>query len=260
LQIHVFPTVAELNQRAAAHAAASLQRALRERSTARIIAATGSSQLGFLELVTTTPAIDWSRVELFHLDEYVGLPQDHPGSFSRFLTDRILARTGIRRYHLLDGMGNPDDVMAAAGRALESAPIDLAFTGIGENGHLAFNEPPADFDARAPFLLVELDVVSRRQQVGEQWFARLEDVPTHAMTMSIWQILRAQEIICIVHGARKADAVSSCFRGGPTPTAPASVLSTHDRAVVYADTEAVALLPQAVLQRYAGQTGDGPDR
>ena len=243
MEIQVVTSVAELDALASARAAAALRGAIAARGRARLVAATGSSQLGFLEALASEPGIDWPLVELFHLDEYVGLEQDHPASFSRFLLERIILRTGIKLFHLLDGGGDPVEVMRRAGRELMSAPIDLAFTGLGENGHLAFNEPPADFETEKPFMLVTLDETSRRQQVGEGGFTRIEDVPRQAMTMTIRQILKAREIICVVHGARKAKAVAACFGGEVTPLAPASILMTHAGATVYLDPTAAALLP-----------------
>jgi glucosamine-6-phosphate deaminase len=242
MQIRVVQSVPELGRVAAAHAASILTRAIVAQGRARLIAATGNSQFGFLEALTGSPGIDWSRVELFHLDEYLGMPGDHPGSFNRFMRERLIARTGIVDHHLIDGTGDPVEVIRTLTAALRSTPVDLAITGIGENGHLAFNEPPADFDTKEAFLVVALDETSRRQQVGEEWFARVEDVPTHAITMTVPEILKARNIICVVHGARKARAVASCFNGVPTPAAPASILATHASATVYLDPAASDLL------------------
>lgn len=246
MQIRVVPTVEELNDTAARHAAAVLRRTLAARGEARVIAATGSSQIGFLDALVAEPGVDWSRVELFHLDEYLGLGPDHPASFNRFITDRIVTRTGIARAHLIDGLADAESTIAALERTLARGPLDLAFCGIGENGHLAFNEPPADFDTPRAFMQVDLDDISRRQQVGEGWFTRLEDVPTRALTMTIPQLLKAREIVCLAHGARKARAVSACFGGPPAPEAPASALSTHAHATVYLDPAAASLLPASV--------------
>lgn len=242
MQIRVVQSVPELSRLAGAHAAAVLTRAIAAEGRARLVAATGNSQFGFLEALIATPGIDWSRVELFHLDEYLGLPGDHPGSFSRFMQDRLIAPTGIVHHHLIDGTGDPVDVIRTLTAALRSAPIHLAVTGIGENGHLAFNEPPADFDTTEAFLVVALDETSRRQQVGEEWFARVEDVPTHAITMTVPEILEARHIICLAHGTRKARAVASCFNGAPTPAAPASILARHEATTVYLDSAAASLL------------------
>src|SRR5690606_33472004 len=183
MQIRAIRSAETLSRVVAAHAAAALTRVLAAQAVARIVAATGSSQLKFLERLVATGGIDWSRVELFHLDEYIGLPQQHPGSFSHFIEERIVRPTGIAHAHLLDGSADPYRVIDLVGRELLRASIDVAFTGIGENGHLAFNEPPADFETDKPFALVALDDISRRQQVGEGWFETVADVPTHAITM-----------------------------------------------------------------------------
>jgi glucosamine-6-phosphate deaminase len=199
-----------MSRAAARHAARSLRSTIEANGEARVIAATGASQLGFLEALTASPGIEWARVELFHLDEYVALPIAHPASFRKYLLDRLINRTGITRYHLLDCEHDPRAVADRVGREIAQAPVDLAFVGIGENGHLAFNDPPADFDTDLPYLLVTLDAACRRQQVGEGWFPAIEDVPSQAVSMSVRQILKSREIICVVPDERKADAV----RGG----------------------------------------------
>ena len=242
MQIRVIATVDELERTAADHAASTLRQRLSCQRSVRLIAATGSSQIGFLERLIATPEIDWSRVELFHLDEYLGLPANHPGGFRRFILDRIVEPAGIQTFHLIDGTAEPAAEIRRLTALLGSAPVDLAFTGIGENGHLAFNEPPADFGTDESFVVVDLDEVSRRQQVGERWFARFEDVPARAITMTIRQILRTREILCLAHGTRKAAAVAACFSQSPTPLAPASILATHPAATVYLDRDAAALL------------------
>jgi glucosamine-6-phosphate deaminase len=252
MQLRIFDRVEDVGAHAAAHAAGALARAIAARGRARLVAATGNSQFGLLDALIATPGVDWERVELFHLDEYLGLPADHPGSFCRFMRDRLIVPTGIVRYHLIDGMGDPPTVIGSLTAALRSAPVDVAITGIGENGHLAFNEPPADFTTTDAFTVVALDETSRRQQVGEAWFARVEDVPTHAITMTVPEILKATEIVCLAHGARKARAVAGCFNSGaPTPSAPASALTTHPRTIVYLDRAAAGLLLPAVSAAYS---------
>ena len=246
-----FQTQEQLADAAAAHAAASLRAAIAATGRARLIAATGSAQFAFLERLTRTPGIDWSRVEMFHLDEYIGLPADHPASFRRFLVERLVAPTGIGTSHFLDADDeDPETVCARVGRELRAAPVDVAFLGIGENGHLAFNDPPADFDTERPYLVVALDEACRRQQVGEGWFSALADVPTHAISMSIRQLLRASDLICIVPEARKAPAVKAAFEGPVTPMVPASILTTHPNATVYLDGDSAALLKEETLRKY----------
>jgi len=227
---------------AARHAGSDLRARLATEPSVRIVAATGASQFDFLDRLCAEPDIDWSRVELFHLDEYVGLPREHPASFRKYLLERLIGKVGIRRYHLLDGETDAPATAERVGRALAAAPVDLAFVGIGENGHLAFNDPPADFDTELPYLIVGLDVACRNQQVGEGWFASLAEVPTQAISMSVRQILKAREIVAVVPDRRKAEAVRSCVEGPISPLAPASILRTHAQATLYLDAASASLL------------------
>jgi len=234
-----------LSRAAARHASRTLRDAIAQRGHVRLVAATGASQFEFLAALTEAPGIEWRRVEMFHLDEYVGLAIDHPASFRRYLLDRLITRTGIRHYHLLDAEHDPEGVADRIGRELAGAPVDVAFVGIGENGHLAFNDPPADFAVDRPYIIVMLDEACRRQQVGEGWFNSVDAVPARAISMSISQILRSREIICVVPDARKAGAVKSCIDGEVSPLAPASILRTHANTTLYLDRDSAALLPPA---------------
>jgi glucosamine-6-phosphate deaminase len=233
-------------QAAAVHATALLRDSISRQGRARIIVATGASQFDFLQALTSAPGIDWERVEMFHLDEYVGLPITHPASFRRYLTERFLQPTGITRYHLLDGEADLPTVCRHVGAELNAAPIDVAFVGIGENGHLAFNDPPADFTTEEPYLVVPLDEACRRQQVNEGWFASLADVPRRAISMSIRQILKARTILCIVPDSRKAAAVKACLEGPITPLAPASILQSHPDVTCYLDRASASLLTEKI--------------
>jgi glucosamine-6-phosphate deaminase len=236
---------------AAVHAASAIARAVAVRGRARIIVATGASQFEFLEDLTSCPDIDWMRVSLFHLDEYVGLPIDHPASFRKYILERVIRKTAIRDYLLLDGEGDAGEVCRRAGLALNAMPIDVAFVGIGENGHLAFNDPPADFATGEPYLVVQLDEACRRQQVGEGWFASIADVPRSAISMSVRQILKSTEIICVVPDARKAAPVKAALEGPVTPDVPASALREHARVTMYLDGASSALLASETLGRFA---------
>lgn len=242
MRIRIFDDKLSLAKAAADRAASVIQQALTERGRARIIAATGASQIAFLRELTAHRDIDWANVELFQLDEYIGLPADHPASFRRYLHDRLIAKTGINKFHLLETESDPAKVIAAAGSALKSAPIDVAFVGIGENGHLAFNDPPADFETEEPYLAVNLDFACRLQQVNEGWFAEVAQVPMQAISMSIRQILKANEILVMVPDARKALAVQVCIEREISPTAPASILRNHPNTTVYLDRDSSALL------------------
>ena len=249
--VRVFEDKRSLSRVAAGQACSALRRAIRDRGRARIIVATGTSQLDFLEALTNAENIDWQRVEMFHLDEYVGLPITHPASFRKYLLERLIHKVGIAKYHLLDGSGDPSEVVRRVDAALRSAPVDIAFAGIGENGHLAFNDPPADFQTENSYLIVELDEACRRQQVGEGWFANISEVPRRAISMSVSQILKAKEIICIVPDARKAPAVKLCFEGKVSPMAPASILRTHPVATIYLDSESASSLSPGTLSALA---------
>jgi glucosamine-6-phosphate deaminase len=247
VMIKCFDDKKEMARVAADQAASILRDTIQKQGKARLIAATGAAQFEFLEALTTLPAIDWKRVEMFHLDEYIGLPETHPASFCRFLKERLIQKTGMVHYHLLNGDEDPAEVIRRTGEALQSEPIDVAFVGIGENGHLAFNDPPADFETEEPYIIVTLDEPCRRQQLGEGWFDSLADVPRRAISMSVRQILKTKQILCIVPDARKANAVKACFDGEISPLAPASILRTHPNTTVYLDKNSAALLRPATL-------------
>ena len=247
MMIKCFDDKKEMARVAADQAASILRDTIQKQGKARLIAATGAAQFEFLEALTTLPAIDWKRVEMFHLDEYIGLPETHPASFCRFLKERLIQKTGMVHYHLLNGDEDPAEVIRRTGEALQSEAIDVAFVGIGENGHLAFNDPPADFETEEPYIIVMLDEPCRRQQLGEGWFDSLADVPRRAISMSVRQILKTKQILCIVPDARKANAVKACFDGEISPLAPASILRTHPDTTVYLDKNSAALLRPATL-------------
>ncbi|HKV24374.1 MAG TPA: 6-phosphogluconolactonase [Candidatus Acidoferrum sp.] len=236
---------------AASDAAALLRQTIARAGVARLVAATGASQLEFLQALVTSPSIPWQAVELFQLDEYLGLPITHPASFSNYLQRRLVNQTAIIRYHALHGDSDPSALLRSAANDLLASPVDLAFVGIGENAHLAFNDPPADFNTEDPYLLVNLDEACRRQQVGEGWFESLSDVPTRAISMSVRQILKAAEIIAAVPEARKAQAVKSALEGPVDPQVPASILRTHPRVTLYLDRESASLLSPATLSAYS---------
>jgi glucosamine-6-phosphate deaminase len=240
--IRVFDDAAALAAAAAADTAARIRRALGRRGRARIIAATGASQILFLEALVREPGVEWDKVELFHLDEYIGLPIDHPASFRKYLLERLIRPAGISRYHLLDGEHDPEAVCRDVGAALQEEPVDVAFVGIGENGHLAFNDPPADFETDAPYLVVQLDERCRLQQVGEGWFDGLADVPETAISMSVRQILRSDAIVCVVPDLRKAQAVRDSLEGPVDPMTPASILRRHPDVTTYLDRASASLL------------------
>lgn len=242
MQVEIFETKAQLGKTAARDAAQIIQQAIGERGAAYVIAATGASQFEFLDALVVEK-IDWSKVVCFHLDEYVGLPESHPASFRRYLKERIVSRVNPRSFHLING--EADDVheeCRRVGRLITQQTVDVAFVGIGENGHLAFNDPPADFVCEEPYLVVNLDQACRQQQVGEGWFENINAVPTQAISMSIRQILKSRKILCIAPDKRKAAAVRDCFSLAVDPMHPASILQQHESVTLYLDSESSALL------------------
>jgi glucosamine-6-phosphate deaminase len=245
--VRIFKSRDSLGQAAAEQAAAGIRSAITAKGRARIIAATGTSQAAFLNALTKIDDIPWAKVEAFHLDEYIGLPITHRASFRKILLEQLMRKAGIVNYHLLDGDApDPADVIRHVGKQLALSPVDVAFLGIGENGHIAFNDPPADFETEDPYIIVELDEACRRQQVGEGWFAEMSQVPKQAISMSVRQMLKAKELVVVVPEARKAQAVKACLEGSISPLAPASILRTHPNATLYLDPDSAALLSRAL--------------
>lgn len=231
-------------QRAAADGAARIREALARGGEARIVVATGASQFEMLSALVAEKDIAWNRVTGFHLDEYVGLPLAHGASFRKYLWERFVSRLPLpmRAFHFLDGEGDCEAECARVGALLSSEVVDVAFVGVGENGHLAFNDPPADFETEAPYLIVALDEACRRQQLGEGWFPDFDAVPRRAISMSIRQIMKSRAIVCTVPDARKAVAVRGVVEGEIGPDCPASILREHPDCTLYLDAEAASLL------------------
>jgi glucosamine-6-phosphate deaminase len=243
LQTRVFPDKAALGEAAAAEAASALRDTIARQGRACVVAATGASQFEFLEALVRAPDVDWRRTVFFHLDEYVGLPASHPASFRRYLKERIVDRVQPGAFHFIEGdRPDPEAEARRVGELIRGCEIDLAFVGIGENGHLAFNDPPANFATEEPYIVVRLDEACRRQQLGEGWFPSLEDVPQRAISMSIRQIMKARRILCVVPDARKAPAVRDTLTREVSPWRPASALQRHPAATVYLDVHSAALL------------------
>jgi glucosamine-6-phosphate deaminase len=243
MDIRIFETKEEMGRVAAAEGAAAIRAALDERSAANIILATGASQFEMLDALARED-LDFSRVHCFHLDEYVGIPVTHPASFRKYLRERFVDQLPVppAAFHFIDGEGDCAAECRRIGALIASHPIDTAFIGIGENGHLAFNDPPADFETAEPYILVELDEACRRQQLGEGWFPTLEDVPQRAISMSIRQIIKSNKIVCTVPDERKAEAVKNAVQGPITPGVPASALQHHGNATIYLDRAAAMFL------------------
>lgn len=244
MQTAILQTETELARIAAAEAAAVLKRAIEKHGHTTFIAATGASQIEFLKVLTADRSIDWSKATMFHLDEYVDLPESHPASFRKYLKEKIIDIIHPGQYFLIEGDA-PDHraEVARMNKLISNYTVDLALVGVGENGHLAFNDPPADFKTTDPYIIVDLDSACRQQQVGEGWFADVTEVPVQAVSMSIKQILKADTIIVIVPHTRKAKAVATCFGTAEVSNLyPASILKQHQNTLLYLDEESAQLL------------------
>jgi glucosamine-6-phosphate deaminase len=249
MNLEIFNSKLELGQAAAKDAAALIQQAINKRGEVFLVAATGASQFEFLDALTRNLDIDWTKVTFFHLDEYVGLNDTHPASFRRYLRERIVDRVRPGTFHFING--DVPDVRQECRRLnklISLSAIDVAFVGIGENGHLAFNDPPADFKIQDPYVVVELNEACRKQQVGEGWFSSVDEVPARAISMSIQQILKARNVLCVVPDQRKAEAVRNCLELEVSPLRPASILQQHRAATIYLDQESASLLSNLYLR------------
>lgn len=247
LVIHPDPTA--LGRAAGNESANLIAAAIAKQGEARVVVATGASQFATLDALVARHDIDWNRVDCFHLDEYVGLPASHPASFRRYLHERFVARVvGLRSFHGVTGdAADPAQECARLGALISAKPIDVLLLGIGENSHLAFNDPPADVTTTAPYLVVDLDEGCRRQQVGESWFPSLDAVPRQAISMSVNCILSARAVVGSVPDARKAAAVQASVEGAISPLVPGSYLRRHPRCSLHVDVAAAALLARSTL-------------
>ena len=243
--LEIFSNKVELGKAAAQKVADLFHKILKSKSRVRFISATGASQFEFLKALCNIPSIDWNKAIMFHLDEYVGLSEAHPASFRKYLKERLIYKVHPREVYLIDGENSDlSQEIMRLNRLISKEPIDVAFVGIGENGHLAFNDPPANFETEDPYIIVELNQRCRQQQVGEGWFQTIEDVPKRAISMSIKQILKSEYIICVCPDKRKAEAVKNCLSEDAeiSPMHPASILKTHPKAFCYLDKDSAALL------------------
>ena len=241
MRIEIHNSKEELGQAAALNGAKLIRETLIRKGEATIIVATGASQFEMLNHLTGMD-LDWSRITAFHLDEYIGLPETHPASFRKYLKERFVERVPLKQFHYINGEDDPDEECRRVGELIKNHQVDVAFIGIGENGHLAFNDPPADFETEESYLVVKLDYACRQQQFGEGWFETVEEVPLTAISMSVRQIMKSQHLICTVPDERKAQAVKNVLEGKLTPQVPASILQTHPAVFLYLDKGSSSLL------------------
>lgn len=244
MKINIFENKIDSGNAAAKLGSQFIREAIAEHGHANIIVATGASQFEMLSALTEMQGIPWHKIHFFHLDEYVGISIEHPASFRKYLWERFHKQlpTPLANFHYLNAEENPQAECDRVGALIKVRKIHVCFAGIGENGHLAFNDPPADFETEVPYHVVELDEACRRQQMGEGWFPSVEDVPTHAISMSIRQIMKSEKMILTVPDERKAVAVQGVVEGPVSPDCPASILQKHENCHFYLDSPAALKL------------------
>lgn len=241
MEIIVSENKQELGRKAAEKGALLIRNAIQENGEANIIVATGASQFEILtELVKED--VDWSKVTAFHLDEYIGIPDTHPASFRKYLKERFADIVPLKKFNYVNGGVNPQEECERLKKMINDVTIDVTFLGIGENSHIAFNDPPADFETKEPYVVVQLDASCRQQQLGEGWFPTLNDVPTQAISMSVNQIMKSKAIICSVPDERKADAIKKTIDSPVSPKVPSSILKEHKATWLYLDKFSASLL------------------
>lgn len=239
MEIKVFETSKELGRAAATFCEHVLNRAIEKKGSARILMSTGASQFDTIEALLDVN-VDWSKVEMFHLDEYVGLPDTHPASFRKYLRERFLDHINIKKAYLVNPDNDVNSAIAQLTEDVRRAEIDLGLIGIGENAHIAFNDPPADFDTKEAYIVVDLNDTCKRQQIREGWFDTIDDVPKQAISMSVYQIMQCETILSCVPYAAKADAVQKTLENDLTCTIPATILKQHKDFHLYLDKDSAS--------------------
>lgn len=226
MNINISSSPAELGKRAASLVVSKLKEAILKKGEARLLVSTGSSQFDTLKALVESD-VDWSKVEVFHLDEYIGLDESHPASFRKYLYERFINHIPVKKFYPVDGNGDAAGNIARLSEEILKKPIDVGVIGIGENAHIAFNDPPADFETTQPYLIVHLDERCRLQQVNEGWFPSLEAVPPTAISMSVHRIMQCKIIISSVPHLVKAEAVAGTLTNELTNIVPATMLKQH---------------------------------
>lgn len=250
MKIRVFKTPEELGVNAAEFCAGIINKAIEEKGLARIVLSTGASQFDTLNSLIGMD-IDWSKVEMFHLDEYIDLPETHPASFRKYLKERFTSKIDLKNAFFVDGEGDIEEHIKELNTEVTKSPIDLGLIGIGENAHVAFNDPPADFETKDPFIVVDLDETCKRQQVGEGWFETVDDVPKQAISMSVHQVMQCETIVSCVPYAVKAEAVKNVLENDVSPDIPATILKTHSDYYLYLDEDSASLVDKDMLEKLA---------
>ena len=249
MNVKVFGSSEELGAAASVFCEKVLNNAIAEKGEARIVLSTGASQFDTIKNLVHAN-IDWSKVEMFHLDEYVKLPESHPASFRRYLKDRFISHVNLKKAYLVDGEGDVEVKLEKLSAELLKKPVDLALIGIGENAHIAFNDPPADFETQKPYIIVRLNDECKLQQVGEEWFASSADVPDFAVSMSVHRILQSKVILSCMPYKVKAVAVKNTMEIDITNMVPATILKTHPDCHLYLDSDSASLLDKDFIKKF----------
>ena len=239
MEIRICKNSEELGKSAAKHVAQVLKDCIAEKGSARIVLSTGASQFDTIKALVEEPGIKWECVEMFHLDEYVDLPITHVASFRKYLQERFVDKVGtLKAVHFVDGT---KECISKLTEEIRKSPIDIGLIGIGENGHIAFNDPPADFGTKEAYIIVNLDERCKKQQMGEGWFATIDDVPKQAVSMTCYQIMQCERIVSCVPYKVKAEAVENTLKAKDTTNIiPATLLKTHPDFILYVDEDSAS--------------------
>lgn len=249
MKVKVFKNSEELGKAAATYSADIIRKAIKEDGKARIVLSTGASQFDTIKVLVKED-LDWSKVEMFHLDEYIGLPITHPASFRKYLQERFISIAKPGKVFLVDGEGDVEKTILELNKEITKEPIHLGIIGIGENAHVAFNDPPANFDTKEPYIVVNLDEVCKRQQVGEGWFPTIDDVPRQAITMTVHRIMQCKKIVSAVPYKAKANAIKLTLENDTTNTIPATILKEHKDVNLFLDEDSASLVNKDILSKY----------
>ncbi|MGB9678375.1 MAG: glucosamine-6-phosphate deaminase [Thermoanaerobacteraceae bacterium] len=249
MDIRIFKDAEELGKAAAQLSEKIINKAIQEKGYARIVLSTGLSQITLLNNLIKAK-IDWNKVIMFHLDEYIGIDENHPASFRRYLKEKFVNKVTLKEVYFVKGENDINQQIAELSKAIKKEPIDLGFIGIGENGHIGFNDPPANFETKDSFIVVNLDNRCKQQQVNEGWFENIEDVPKQAITMSVYQILQCKTIISCVPYKVKAESIKNVIENDVTPIIPATILKSHDDFYLFLDEDSASLLDRKKIDQH----------
>ena len=249
MKLVIGKTKEEIGKASAKQTAALINAAIAKQGYARILLSTGASQFPFFDEIVKEN-VDWSKVEMFHLDEYVGISEEHPASFKRYLLDRFVNKVKPKKAYLINGQKNPEETIAELTALLNEKSVDVGLIGIGENAHIAFNDPPADFNDTRAYKVVTLDERCLQQQIGEGWFKNVDETYKQAISMTCPQIMKCKSIISVVPYKVKAEAIYNTLTRDLTPEVPATLLKQHVDCTVYCDADSASLLTEEIVKQY----------